>query len=90
MLQYLTDDLLPGFGLPKKRVTVGVWSLRDSVVSYDGRSLGSGYQYTDVMAIGDMIEDGFVYGLHTDSRINIITTDIYHRLKWEDLHRYLE
>jgi len=90
MLQYLTDDLMSGYGLPKKRMSVGVWSLRDSVVSHRGTRLIPILQTSDITAIGQATKDAYTYALHTDGRIHIISFTGFYSLEWSDLYRYLE
>jgi hypothetical protein len=88
MLQYLTSDLLPGYGLPKKRMAVYVWSLLDSVISC--RGVICCLQQSDVVAIGQEINEDIVYALHADGRINAIGASSYQRLNLDNLHCYLE
>lgn len=90
MLQYLTDDLMPGYGLPKKRMAVDVWSLRDSGLFFGIGRYSTVHQNPDVVAIGQMVRNGYVYALHSDRRMHIISTNVFYDLKWCDLYRYLE
>lgn len=88
MLQYLTSDLLPGYGLPKKRTSIYVWSLLDSVISCRGRICS--FKQSDVVAIGQEVKDDIVSALHADGRINTIGSSSYRRLNLDNLHFYLE
>jgi hypothetical protein len=93
MLQYLTDDLLLGYGLPKKRVRshIGAFavSLSESVLRFDdGTLIESVLQYVDVVAIGRISR--LVYSLHADATIkNIGFGRSRVALKWDNLLLFL-
>jgi hypothetical protein len=90
MLQYLTNDLLPDYGLPKKRLSITYdkskdWVLRDTGVYLNG-SIG---WYTDINAVAIRINNrGLISTLHTDGTICFVFTG-KKPLDWKDLHYYL-
>lgn len=70
MLQYLTDDLMPGYDLSKKRMAVRdilnhslMWTLRDTVIRFSFHVRFD--QLADVVAIGRN-KRGEVRSLHSD------------------------
>lgn len=80
MLQYLTDDLMPGYGIPKKRMAVRdilnrslMWTLSDKVIRFSFHVRFD--QLADVVAIGRN-ERGEVRSLHSDGM-----TLMFHALK---------
>lgn len=94
MLQYLTDDLLPGYCLPKKRMGAYIGglnlSLSESVLIYDsGTPLGSLLQRDNIVAIGRDNRVGLLLSLHTDATINLIGLDRSRALMWDTLHIFL-
>lgn len=90
MLQYLTNDLLPGYRLPKKRTSItydksGDWVLRDTVVYINGCI---GWRPNiNAVAIG-INNRGLISTLHTDGTICFVVTG-RKSLNWKDLHYYL-
>jgi hypothetical protein len=89
MLQFLTGDLMPGYGLPKKRVSVNLWSLLDSVISHENVVCTPVFQRSDVVALGRPVESCLVYALYADSTVKAIAVGNYRSLDYDDLHHYL-
>jgi hypothetical protein len=94
MLQYLTADLMPGYGLPKKRISLaGIgnsgWLLRGMLLEYT--PLYKYVQLPDVIAIG---RDGLTYllqSLHSDGVTRMVGGDGRARVfDIKDLHYYLD
>jgi hypothetical protein len=96
MLQYLTDDLLSGYGLPKKRMSVSdqmgnyyAWSLVGRGIGYDNYIIYR--QLTDTIDIGrDMI--GLLCSLHSNGVTRVVGeyTRPSQAMDMRDLHRYLD
>jgi hypothetical protein len=94
MLQYLTDDLLLGYGLPKKRMTASIGyqtlSLNESVLTCDSSiPLGSQLQRDNIVAIGRDNRVGLLLSLHTDATVNVVGIDRSRELMWDTLHIFL-
>lgn len=95
MLQYLTDDLMEGYGLPKKRKSVSdrisnfhTWSLVGAMVEYDNCVIVR--RLIDAIAIGrDKLT--LICTLHSDGMTLVAgEADPYQVFDMSDLHRFID
>jgi hypothetical protein len=101
MLQFLLDDTLPGYSLPKRRLRAGRlydWSIDtiSSTLSCSGSSLLHHYHLKGVVAVrvvGHHNDYETVYSMRCllDTNMERSFNEIeYKKLEWKDLERYLE
>jgi hypothetical protein len=95
MLQYLTDDLMEGYGLPKKRKSVSdqisnfdTWSLVGATIEYDNWVIAR--RLTNAIAIGrDKLT--LICTLHSNGMTLVAgEADPYQVFDMDDLHYYLD
>jgi len=95
MLQFLTGDLMPGYGLPKKRKSVSdqisdfhTWSLVGTTVEYDNCVIVR--RLINAIAIG-RTKFSLVRTLHSNG-VTLVTgeADPYQVFDMNDLHCYLD